>query len=172
MDLKGIIQIGQIVNSHGIKGEVKVIPLTEDLEIFENADQLIISENDQQKRLKVIKARQVKKHWLILFAEVQDLTSAQQLKGRGIFIEEERIKPLNEDEFFIHDLLDSKVYSTDNEYLGIITHYFEAGPQGVCEVTHGDESFMFPTSREVLKEIIPSDKVVIQLLPGLREVNK
>ncbi len=170
MDLEGIIQIGQIVNSHGIKGEVKVIPLTEDLEIVENVDQLIIFESNQQKNLKVKKVRQVKKHWLILFAEVQDMTSALQLKGRGIFIEEDKVKPLDEDEFYIHDLLGSKVYSTDNKYLGIITHYFEAGPQGVCEVTLGDETFMFPTSHEVLKEVIPSDKVIIHLLPGLREL--
>ncbi len=96
MDLEGIIQIGQIVNSHGIKGEVKVIPLTEDLEIVENVDQLIIFESNQQKNLKVKKVRQVKKHWLILFAEVQDMTSALQLKGRGVFIEEDKVKPLME----------------------------------------------------------------------------
>ncbi len=172
MDLEGIIQIGKIVNSHGIKGEVKVIPLTEDLEIFENADQLIVLEKNQQKNFKVIRARQIKKNWLIQFAEIQDMTSAQQLKGQGIFIEEKSVKPLDEDEFFIHDLLESKVYSTDGQYLGIITHYFEAGPQGVCEVTHEDETFMFPTSHEVLKEVIPSDRVIIHLLPGLREVNK
>ncbi len=172
MDLEGIIQIGEIINSHGVKGEVKVIPLTDDQEIFSRVKQLILIGNEKRVKYTIINARQVKNYWLIQFDEITDMTSAKMLKKYGIFVEEESIRPLADDEFFIHDLLNSKVYSTENQYLGVITDYFEAGPQGVCEVTLDGDSFLFPTSQEVLKEVIPPGKVIIHLIPDLREINK
>ncbi len=171
IDLEGIIQIGEIVNSHGIKGEVKVAPLTENPEIFEVLKELILILNNKREIYHVLRVREVKRFWLIKFDEVPDMNAAKLLKSHGIYIEQDKVRPLDEDEFFIHDLLHSKVYSTDNQYLGIITNYFEAGPQGVCEVSNGGESFLFPTTREVLKEIVAPDSVIINLLPGLRDIN-
>ena len=173
MDLEGIIQIGAIVTSHGVKGEVKVMPLTDDPEIFYELEQLtLIQKNGAKKQVSLIDAREVKKYWLLKFDEIKDMTTALTYKGAGIFTGEENIRPLDEDEFYIHDLIDCKVYSTDNQYLGVITNYFDAGSQGVCEVKSDDDSFLFPTSDEILVEIIPSEKVVINLIPELRDLNK
>ncbi|MCP4750568.1 MAG: 16S rRNA processing protein RimM [Proteobacteria bacterium] len=171
MDREGITQIGEIINSHGIKGELKVVPTTGDPEMFLELDRLILLENDRRSEVSIVNARPAKNCWLIRLAEIGDMSSAKKLKGCGLYVEDEKLRPLDEDEVFIHDLMDAKVYSTDNQYLGIITHYFEAGPQGVCEVTLDGESFLFPATREVLREVAPPDKVVIHLLPELRDLN-
>ncbi len=173
MDLEGIIQIGAVVDSHGTKGDLKVLPLTDDPEIFHKLDQLILLlKNGEKKIYPLVGARGAKKFWLLKFAEITDMTTALLFKGAAIYTEEDNIRPLDEDEFFIHDLIDSKVYSTDDKYLGVITKYFEAGTQGVCEVQSEEDSFLFPTSQEVLVEVIPSEKVVINLIPELRDLNK
>jgi 16S rRNA processing protein RimM len=173
MDLEGIIQIGAVVTSHGVKGEMKVLPLTDDPDIFHELDQLIlVQKSGERKSCTLVGARETKKFWLLKFAEIKDMTTALLFKGAAIYTEEDNIRPLDEDEFYIHDLMDTKVYSTEGKYLGVITNYFEAGSQVVCEVQAEEDSFLFPTSQEILVEVIPSEKVVINLVPELRDLNK
>lgn len=172
MDFTGITQIAVIINSHGLKGELKISPLTDDPEIFQQDTLIILNNDNQPQAYSVIKARPFKKYfWLIQFNEIQDIDTARNMKGKGIYLEDEKLRPLEEDEFFIHDLIKAEVYSTDNQYLGIITNYFEAGTQGVCEVNYNKEKFLFPVTNEVLKEIIPAEEVIINLLPELRDLN-
>lgn len=172
MRADGITQIGEIINSHGVKGELKILPLTEDDNLFIEMEYLILLQNDEPVAYTVKGARPFKDFWLIRLEEIVDMTAAQSLKGQAIYIEDEKLRPLDENEFFIHDLMDAEVFSTDGEYLGVITKYLETGTQGVCEATLDDEIFLFPTSKEILLEIDPSKRVVINLVPGLRELNK
>ena len=171
-DLEGIRQIGEIINSHGNKGELKVIPLTTDEEIFQKSENLTLIVDNQRQDVEVISARPVKNFWIIQISGINDIDSAKNIKNAGIFVNEDQLKPLADDEFYIDHLLNAKVYSTENEYLGTITNYFDAGPQGVCEVTDGDKILLFPTTQEVLKTIVPAEKVVVNLIPGLRELNR
>jgi len=172
MRAEELTQIGEIVNSHGIKGELKILPFTEDENLFTRLGYLILLRNNEPQILDVISSRPFKNFWLVRLEGIADMTAAESLKGQAVFIEDEKLRPLDEDEFFIHDLMDVEVYSTDDEYLGVITKFFETGNQGVFEVTLNGEVFLFPASQEILKEIDPSKRVVIKLVPGLRELNK
>ena len=171
-DLEGIRQIGEIINSHGNKGELKVVPLTDDTDLFLRCQSVILLVGEQRRLFDVIKAKPVKNTWIVQLAGISNIESAKKLKKIGIYVREDQLKPLAEDEFFIDDLLHTKVYTTEGEFLGTITNYFEVGSHGVCEVTDNNESFLFPTTQEVLKIIEPAKKVVIQLIPGLRELNR
>jgi len=172
MSAEGYTQIGTIINSHGIKGEVKVLPITEDLDLFLDLDELAIDDGESQRAFTVLRSRSVNNYWLIQFDEIQDMDAAKALKGAGVYVEDGCLRPLDEDEFFIHDLVGTKVYSTEDQYLGVVTGFFEAGNQGVFEVKDDDGMFLFPASREVLKEIEPGQKVIINLLPGLVDLNR
>lgn len=164
--------IGTIVKSHGIRGEVKVMPITGDEALFLEQKQLIIDEGERQQLLTVVKSRPVQHYWLIQFDEVRDRDAAEAFRGAGVCVKDALLRPLDEDEYFIHDLIDAEVVSTDGQYLGVVTGYFEAGTQGVCEVTDETGMFLFPASKEVLREIDPGRRVVINLLPGLQELNR
>lgn len=172
MDSAGYTQIGIITNSHGIKGEVKVLPSTEDVDLFSELDELIVDEGGRQNQFRVLRARPAKNYWLIQFDEVRDMDAAKMLKGAAVCVDDSKLRPLAEDEFFIHDLVGAKVFSTENDYLGVITGFFEAGPQSVFEVTDERGTFLFPGSQEVLKDIVPGEKVIINLLPGLVDLNR
>lgn len=169
---EGIRQIAIIINTHGVKGELKIIPLTEDQDLFLVLKDLILLNDNQRIRYSIQSARKAKNHWLLRFKEIRDLSKAAELKGQALYTEENNLRPLEEDEFFIDDLIHSKVYSIDGQELGVIVNCLEAGPQWVCEVKTADDMFLFPTSAEILKEVIPPDKVVINLIPELRDLNK
>ncbi len=172
MNLEGIRQVGTIFNSHGIKGEVKVASLTSYPEIFHDVKRVILIEGEERVAYPLAKARAAKDHWLFKLDGIESLDQAKMLKNSAIFVEECELKPLAEDEFRISDLLRAEVYSTEDEYLGIITDYFENGEHGICEVRDRDGSFLFPTTKEVLKEVGSEKRVVIRLLPNLKELNR
>ncbi len=153
-------------------GDRSVNQITEDLDLFLDLDQLTIDEGESQRVFTVLRSRSVKNYWLIHFDEIQDLDAAKALKGSGVYVEDDCLRPLDEDEFFIHDLVGTKVFSTEDQYLGIVTGFFEAGNQGVFEVKDEEGLFLFPASREVLKEIDPGKKVIINLIPGLVDLNR
>jgi 16S rRNA processing protein RimM len=172
MDLEGIIQIGAIANSHGTKGEMKVLPLTDEPEIFFRLEELIMIDSCSRTVHVLETVRPVKKHLLIKLEGINDIETAKSLKGRALFTTEDKVRPLDEDEFYIHDLIHSKVYSTDGQYLGTIVNYFDNGPQGICEVHSDTGGFLFPTSDEILKEVRKGGEVVIQLIPELLTLNQ
>lgn len=172
MNLNGIRKVGQIFNSHGVHGELKFEALTSYPEDLLSLNELVIVKDEQQISYPVKKIRQVKNHWLVKLDGIDDMDTAKNLKGFGLYCKEDLLRPLGDDEFYLDDLFDLKVYSTEGEYLGVITDYFENGEHGVFEVTNGEESFLFPTTNEVMKEVVPGEKVIIFLLPNLRDLNK
>ena len=172
MNLNNIRQIGKIFNSHGVKGEVKVASYTSYPEIYSKLDQVILIKKNKKEVYKVINTRPVKDHWLFTFEGVKNMDQAKDLKDFGIYVSEDELIPLAEDEFLISDLIDAKVYSTENEYLGKVFNYFENGEHGICEVKRETgKIFLFPTTKEVLIDIDANNKITINILPELLELN-
>ena len=170
MNLDGIRQIGKIINTHGLKGDLKIELMTDDHDLFRELKKIIILDNKKRKEIAIAESRPFKTFWLFKLEGVNDLNQAEIFKGKEIFIEESKLRPLDEDEFYIDDLMGSEVFSTKNELLGKITDYFLAGEQGVCEVSKDGSSFLFPATKEVLKKIdTDQKKVQIELLEGLRD---
>jgi len=168
----GFTRIGTIVKSHGIRGEVKVMPITDDETLLFEQEQLIIDEGNRQQVLTVDKSRWIGRCWLIQFQEIRDRDAADSLKGAGVCVEDGLLRPLADEEFFIHDLIGAEVVSTAGDYLGVVCGFFLAGTQGVCEVRAESGTFMFPASKEVLREIDPGRRVIVNLVPGLKELNR
>ncbi len=148
------------------------MPQTDDPGIFLRLDELIRVEDSGKIFHTLQNAREVKNHWLIKLEGISDIDEAKSLKGEALYTTEDQIRPLDEDEFFIHDLIDAEVFSTEGRHLGRIVNYFDAGTQGVCEVESESGSFLFPTSDEILKDVKPDGKVVIQLIPELITLNR
>ncbi len=173
MDFEGISSIGKITRSHGVRGEVKVVLDTEHPEIFSNLDCCHLIYKNNKKTVRFESARPANKFWLFKFKGIEDRNSADELRDYDIFVDEELLPPLEEGEFFIHDLINSSVYSIEDEYLGKVIDYFENGEQGVCEVKGEHGNFLFPITDEIFKEIrVPEKKIIIQLIPGLTDLNR
>jgi len=172
MNLNNIRQIGKIFNSHGVQGELKVASYTSYPEIYATLDQVILIGKSTKKVYKVINTRPVKDHWLFRLEGVENMDQAKNLKDFDIYVSEDELIPLAEDEFLISDLINAEVYSTENKYLGKIDNYFDNGEHGICEVKMPDgKIFLFPTTKEVLIDIEANSKVVINVLPELLELN-
>jgi len=172
-----LVQVAKAWGTHGLKGELKINPLTQDLGLLDEVGQVWLwngSAATEPKPVQLAGLRPVQGHWLISFEGLQDINLVEPYKQMGVYVEPDALAPLGEDEFFIHDLLGSRVFDLDGQLLGQVRECFENGDQWVFEVDDvAGGTFLFPGVGEFLKEVDgPAKRVVVDLPPGMRELNK
>lgn len=163
------LSIGRIRDAHGIRGEILVIPITEDLEQFKTLKQISI-EDDQGKRifLSIERARFQNNRVILKLATIDDRTAAEQLRGRYIEKRTEDCPPLEEDEFYIFDLIGLSVRTTDNISLGKLVEVLTLPANNVFVVHDDAREYLIPAIKSVIKTVdLEQELIVIEPIDGL-----
>lgn len=163
------LEIGQIVNTFGIKGFVKVNPWVNDVTRFDELKKVYIK---IRKELKVLEIEEVKYHKnqvLLKFKGVETVEQAEMLRNAILEIDRKDAIPLEEGEYFIADLLESEVYTDEGEKLGILEDIFNTGSNDIYVVKNElGKSILLPRIKEVFKEIdVENKKIIVHLIEGL-----
>ena len=121
-------EIGQIVNTQGLKGEVKVNPFTDDIKRFDKLKKIYVQTNSDKKLLEIQTVRYNKNIVIIKFKGLDRIEHVEQYKGKYIFIDENDKLDLPEDTYFISDLIGITVINnSNNQELGKITRILREG---------------------------------------------
>ena len=167
----GKISIGYVSAAHGVKGEVRITPLTDFPERFDHMDTLSLYLNGALVRsLKVLRVRGHEgKGELIIESDMQDRDEAQLLVGASVLIDPEDRVSLPEGSFWVDDLIGLQVVDNEGKILGVVDNIISTGGKDVYEIK--DESgkqHYVPAVDDFVKEIdIPSGKIRIELIEGL-----
>ena len=166
--MKEYIKVGKIVNTHGVKGCVKCMPLTDDEERFQELE-YVYTEKDNARR-KIIDVWYRKGTVYIQLENINDMNTAESFKNTFISILEDQLRELPEDSYYVFDLEGMEVYSAEGEYLGKIDVVHQTGANDVYEVVNKDKSFLIPAVKNVVKEVnLEEKKMVINVIEGLLE---
>ena len=161
-------EIGQISNTHGLKGEMKVRPFTEKNEDYAKLENILVDFNGTLKEYTVESVRYQKDVVLMKLKGVDDIEEAEKLKGHYIKIPRDSAKKINEDEYFIADLLGCEVYQ-DETLLGVLDDVFTAGGSDVYVVKRkGKQDLLFPAISSVVKNVV-NQKVFVEVPRGLED---
>lgn len=166
-----LIAIGKITTTHGHRGEVRVYPLTDFPERFQRLGKVYVQKEDMRE-LHVERARFHKQFVIVKFKEINDMNEALQLKDYLIKINRSEVVPLPEGHYYIFQLVGSEVYSDKGEFLGELVDVHRTGSNDVYVVQNPDtgEEILIPALKDVVKKIdLEENKLVVELLPGLRE---
>ena len=112
------LELGQIVNSKGLKGEVKVNSFTDDNTKFERIPKVFIKQKDTLKEYEIEKVGYNKNQVIIKFKNINTIEEAEKLRNSYIVIDRETLDPLPEGVYYIADLIGLDVFTETNEYLG------------------------------------------------------
>jgi 16S rRNA processing protein RimM len=123
--------VGEIVNTQGIKGEVRVIPHTDDITRFELLDEILVEKKGKLEKYAIEGVRYHKQFVLLKFKGVDDMTTAEKLKTCMLKIPESQALPLEEGEYYIRDLYDLKVIDEDGAEIGILHDILFTGANDV-----------------------------------------
>ncbi|WP_312698831.1 ribosome maturation factor RimM [Sedimentibacter sp.] len=162
------IKVGKIVNTHGIKGYLKCVPLTDDMERFEELKYIYTEKDNKKRRLRDVWYRNNIVY--ILLEDINDMSTAETFRDSYISILEDQLRELPEDSYYIFDLEDMEVYSEDGEYLGKIKEIYQTGANDVYEITNENKSFLIPAVKDVVKKVdVENKRMVINVIEGLLE---
>ena len=162
------VLIGKIINTHGIKGEVKIFPYTDDINNFSYLKTIYLDENLTDK-YEIIKNRVSKNVIIKKLKNVDDMNEAEKLKDRYIYVKRDSLQQLEEGTYYINDILGFCVKTIDNEILGTLNYVFNSGANDVYEViTQDNKKVYLPAIKQVIKKVdIKNKKIYIEIMKGL-----
>jgi 16S rRNA processing protein RimM len=167
------ISIGRIVNTHGIRGEVKVKVFSDSLDRFEGVKMVyaISDENaGERKILTIIGLRYQKDMALMTFGEVHDMTDAEKLKNSFLQVLESELPPLPEGRYYIYQLEGLTVWEKDVCY-GKLTEVLQPGSNDVYVVNDGKRELLIPALKTVIKAVdLDKNCMEVELPAGLLEI--
>jgi len=159
--------IGEVAKPHGVKGEVTVIPHTDLPERFTWIEEVYIGENPPVP-VPVESVRFHKGRPLIKLAGYDNRDQAEALRGQLLQIPEDQAIPLEDDEYFLFQLLDLMVETVEGEQIGTLTEVIETGANNVFVVQGGQGEILIPDIPEVILKIdFENQRMIIDPLPGL-----
>lgn len=160
-------EIGQISNTHGLKGELKVRTFTESKKRFEELSSILIDFKGELKKYDIEKVRYQNDVVLLKLKNIDDIDEALKLKGSYIKIPRYDAKRTDENEFFIADLIGCEVY--ENDLLGVIDDVFSAGASDVYVIKRkGKKDLLIPAIESVVLSIdIENKRVDVKIPRGL-----
>jgi len=162
------ILIGKIVNTHGIKGEVKVYPYTDNMDNLSKVKEVFFDENLSNKH--IVKSCKIQKNMLIMkLQDVNIVEEAEKLKDTNIYIVKEDISDI-EDTYYVEDLIGMDVIDEKDEVIGTITYVFNTGANDVYEIkTLDNKELYIPAIKDVIKKVdVKNKKMYIEMMEGLQ----
>lgn len=165
-------EIGQIVNTFGIKGMVKVIPYTDDITRFDNLKNTYIVINHKKKQYEIQEVKYHKNMVLIKFKDIDTVEEAEKLRNGILKIERKDAIPLEEGSYYIADLLQSSVYTETGKLLGILEDIYNTGSNDIYVVKNEiGKQILLPAIEDVIKQIcLEENKIIVKLPKGLQDV--
>ena len=163
------LEIGQIVNTNGLKGLLKVKPLTDDITRFEELETIYIQIHSQLVEKKIEKVRYVKNMVLLKLEGIDDINEAEKYRNLYIKINRKDIKELPENSYLIVDMLKCEVYTEENELLGKMIDVLQTGSNDVYVVKNKNgKEILLPAIKDVVKKVdIQNKKIIVKLMEGL-----
>lgn len=163
------LEIGQIVNTFGINGMVKVVAFTDDIKRFDELKRVYIENNNIEKEYQIEQVKYNKNIILIKFKNINKIEEAEELKNKYLKINREDTKPLEEGRYYIVDLLGLDVYTQEEVLLGKIEDIYNTGSNDIYVVKDElGKQLLLPAISDVIKQIdIKKGKIIVHLLNGL-----
>jgi 16S rRNA processing protein RimM len=157
--------IGKIFKPHGLKGEVSADIFSKNVDSLPDGKSIYIGEKHIPSRIN--KIRKNNKKFLISFLDHPKIEDVEFFRNNLIYLKEEELPELSDGEYYINDLIGLNVFSTDNEFLGIISEVLLTGANDVYVIQPDEEhkqELLLPAIKEVIKNVnIKEKKMVVKL---------
>lgn len=170
--MEDLLQVGIITATHGIRGEVKVFPTTDDPERFSDLKEVLLDTGKEKKTLAVAGVKYFKQYVILKFKGYDDINLVEPFKKKSLWVTRENAVPLEEDEYFIADLIGLKVITDEDKTLGCITDVLQTGANDVYQVTdEKGREILLPAIKDcILSVSLTEGKMRVHVLKGLLDL--
>lgn len=167
--MEQLLQVGAITSTHGVRGEVKVFPMTDDVKRFKKCKELILNTGKEKKTLEIENVKFFKQFVILKFKGYDSINEIEAYKGKALYVTRKNAVKLKKDEYFIADLIGLTVLDEEEKPLGILKDVIETGANDVYSVeTDEGKELLFPAIKECILDIdIENGQMHVHIMPGL-----
>ncbi len=168
--MDNFLRVGVISTTHGIRGEVKVFPTTDDPNRFKELKQVFLDTGKEMISMEVEGVKFFKQMVILKFKGFNDINDIEKYRGKDLLVTRENAVKLEKDEYFIFDLIDSEVITDEGEKLGTLVEILTTAANDVYVVsTEQGKEILIPSIKECILDIdTDNKKITVHLLEGLR----
>ena len=167
--MEDYLRVGVISNTHGIRGEVKVFPTTDEKERFDDLEYVYLDTGKEKLKLEIQNVKYFKNMVILKFKGIDNINDIEKYKGKDLLITRDQAVPLEPGQFFLCDVIDSRVVEENGNTVGILKEVLTTAANDVFVVTMDDgKEVLLPVIDECVKDIDLENKLVtVYLMPGL-----
>lgn len=167
--MEDFLKVGVITTTHGVRGEVKVYPTTDDAERFLDLSYVLLDTGKELRKLELQNVKFFKNLAILKFKGIDNINDIEKYKGHDLWIPREEGQALAEDEYYVADLLGMQVILEDGNVFGTLKDVMETGANDVyvVETAEGKE-VLLPAIKDCILDVDPEKNVMtVHLMKGL-----
>ena len=170
--METMLRVGVISSTHGVRGEVKVYPTTDDPERFLDLEEVILDPGRERLPLKIENVKFFKNMVILKFKGYDNINDIEKYKGRDLYITRDQAVELEEDEYFIADLIGMSVVAEDGTVLGTLADVMPTGANDVYVVrTENGKELLIPAIKECILNVDVEERAMrIHVMDGLLDL--
>ena len=163
------LQVGVISSTHGVRGEVKVFPTTDDVKRFKRLKEVILDTGKEELTLEIEGVKFFKQFVILKFKGYDNINDIEKYKGKSLFVTRANAVRLRRDEYFIADLQGLTVVDEEDKLLGTLRDVMETGANDVYIIDMADgREVLVPAIKECILHVdVEAGKMQIHLIDGL-----
>ena len=167
--MEQIFQVGIISSTHGVRGEVKVFPTTDDVKRFKKLKEVLLDTGKETLTLEIEGVKFFKQFVILKFKGYDNIDDIVKYRGKSLFVPRENAVKLQKDEYFIADLIGLKVVNEDGSFTGVLKDVMETGANDVYIVESQDgKEVLIPAIKDCILQVdFEKEQVLVHLLDGL-----
>ena len=152
--MEQLLQVGVISSTHGVRGEVKVFPTTDDVKRFKKLKKVILDTGKEQLPLEIEVVKFFKQFVILKFRGIDNINDIEKYKGKRLLVDREHAVKLKKDEYFIADMIGMDVFTEDGELFGALKDVMETGANDVyiIEMSDGKE-VLVPAIKQCILDV-------------------
>ena len=167
MDKLTHFKVGQIVNTQGLKGEVKVYTYTDDINRFDELESFYLGK-DKENQFDVERVRYKGNMVIMKIKGIDSVESAEKLRNKFMYVSREESRELEEGEFFIADMIGIEVYTVENEFVGTLAEVLQYSANDVYVIKNEEKEYLIPAMVKFVPTIdMENRKMIIDPIKGM-----
>lgn len=170
--MEDLLQVGIITSTHGVRGEVKVYPTTDDPRRFRRLKEVVLDTGKEKLNLEIEGVKFFKQFVILKFKGLNNINDIEKYRQKSLYVTRKNAVRLQRDEYFIADLIGLKVQDEDGKELGTVKDVIETGANDVYEVEMADgKSLLLPAIKQCILNVdVENGTMQVHVLEGLLDL--
>ena len=170
--MEDLLQVGIITSTHGVRGEVKVYPTTDDPRRFRRLKEVVLDTGKEKMNLEIEGVKFFKQCVILKFKGLDNINDIEKYRQKSLYVTRKNAVRLQRDEYFIADLIGLKVQDEDGKELGTVKDVIETGANDVYEVEMADgKSLLLPAIKQCILNVdVENGTMQVHVLEGLLDL--